>query len=478
MIRKLLLLFCIIFSFNYPNFSQTGSVGIGTTNPNNSAALEIQSTSKGLLLPRVSTVQRSAIANPAIGLLVFDTDKNCLFLFDGVAWRAIGLVEGNNFPPIEREASDGKIGNQFGWSVSMSGNYAIVGAPYDSVNSNDMQGSAYIFVRQGSNWVQQAKLTASDGAALEWFGYSVAISGDVAVVGCPYDDVVVLPFTYTDRGSIYVFTRNGTTWTQSAKLIANDGLQGEAFGWSVSISGNLIVAAPESGRNASNVYTGCAYVFSYNSGAWTQQSKLFPSDGAEFDHYGGSVSISGDNIVIGASGHGVGGAAYVYLRFLTSWLLDEKLPPSTIQTGAFFGSRVQINGSKIMVSATAYDGYGGNNQGAVYTYIKNGSNWSPVYTFIADDGSGGDILGSSIASFGNFGIIGASGDRSDASIGLGSAYLLKAAGDNNWALIRKIQVNSNAYSFGHSIAMDGLNIIIGAPSSTDNKGKVYFLNIE
>src|SRR5262245_27415605 len=119
MLRILLFLFGINFFATTHTNSQTASVGIGTTTPNNSAALEIQSNSKGLLLSRMTTAQRNAIVNPAIGLLVFDTEKNCFYLYDGNGWRAFAYLSGDNLPLIERQPNDGQIGNSFGATVAI-----------------------------------------------------------------------------------------------------------------------------------------------------------------------------------------------------------------------------------------------------------------------------------------------------------------------------------------------------------------------
>jgi hypothetical protein len=172
----------------------------------------------------------------------------------------------------------------------------VIGAFLDDVGANTDQGSAYIFVRAGTTWTQQAKFIASDGAAGDFFGYSVSISGDYAVIGAYVDDVGA----NSNQGSAYVFMRSGTTWAQQAKLIASDGAAGDYFGSSVSISGDYVVIGARGDDIGANYDQGSAYVFVRSGTTWTQQAKLTTSDGAAGDQFGNSVSISGDYVVIGA----------------------------------------------------------------------------------------------------------------------------------------------------------------------------------
>jgi hypothetical protein len=200
-------------------------------------------------------------------------------------------------------ASDGVAGDRFGWSVSISGDYAVIGA----CNDDSSRGSAYVFKRSGTSWSQEAKLVASDGAAGDYFGISVSISGDYAVIGAYYDDSV--------RGSAYVFKRSGTSWSQEAKLVASDGAVGDWFGWSVSISGDYALI----GACQDDSVRGSAYVFKRSGTSWSQEAKLVASDGAVGDAFGYSVSISGYNIIIGAylndNTYGTNaGSAYIFRK--------------------------------------------------------------------------------------------------------------------------------------------------------------------
>ncbi|MCH8927549.1 MAG: FG-GAP repeat protein, partial [Candidatus Marinimicrobia bacterium] len=191
-------------------------------------------------------------------------------------------------------AADGAERDNFGGSVSISGDYAVLGAPFDDDNGLS-SGSAYVFKRSGTSWVEEAKITASDGAPDDQFGGSVSISGDsVAVVGAWSDDD-----KGSKSGSAYVFKRAGTSWAQEAKLLPSDGAADDHFGFLVSISGDYAVVGASS-NDDNGPESGSAYVFKRTGTSWAQEAKLLPSDGAAEDHFGASVSISGGYVVVGA----------------------------------------------------------------------------------------------------------------------------------------------------------------------------------
>jgi hypothetical protein len=205
---------------------------------------------------------------------------------------------------VKLTASDAMTGDLFGSSVSVSGDTVVVGASKKDSNS----GVAYVFVRSGSSWIQQAKLTSSDIAIDDWFGDSVVVSGDTIVVGAPGKDSV--------RGAAYIFVRSGTIWSQQAKLTPSDAADNDRFGGSVAISGDTVVV----GASLKNSATGAACVFVRSGSNWIQQAKLNASDITDGDWFGESVSISGATIIVGAPGkNSNGGVVYVFVRSGTSW---------------------------------------------------------------------------------------------------------------------------------------------------------------
>ena len=212
-------------------------------------------------------------------------------------------------------------------------------------SDDDYTGSAYIFKQEGSGWIQQAKLKAGDAEVDDYFGSSVSISGDYAIVGAPYDD------TYT--GSAYIFKREGTVWTQQAKLTAGDGEEDDEFGTSVSISGDYAVV----GAWGDDYYTGSAYIFKREvlpdgTEQWTEQAKLTAGDGEEDDDFGYSVSISGDDVIVGADGDDdYTGSAYIYRREGADWNLQAKLTAGDADVDDSFGLSVSIDGDYAVVGA-------------------------------------------------------------------------------------------------------------------------------
>jgi hypothetical protein len=219
-----------------------------------------------------------------------------VFVRSGVSWSQQQKLAGAD--TVDRDG--------FGWSVAVIGNTAVVGAPYKSGTASQA-GAAYVFARSGAVWSQQQKLTASDAAGGALLGWSVAVSGETAVVGAYGDDDAGHA-----SGSAYVFVRSSGAWSQQQKLTASDPAALSAFGASVSVSGNTVAV----GSPAADSEAGAAYVFSRSGSLWTQQQKLIASDFAILDVFGYSVAVDGEKTLVGSPGHtaaaGSPGAAYVY----------------------------------------------------------------------------------------------------------------------------------------------------------------------
>ncbi len=315
-------------------------------------------------------------------------------------------------------ASDAAAGDNFGFSVSISGDYAIVGSFL-----NDDKGSAYIFERNMSGtWNEVQKLTASDGAIGDWFGENVSISGDYAIVGAHRDDD-----DGNASGSAYVFERNmGGAWSQVQKLTASDAAADDAFGWSVAISGNYAVI--ESRDYAAANTAGSAYVFERNmSGAWNEVQKLTASDAAALDSFGSSVAISGNYIIVGAYGNddngSSSGSAYIFERNMGgTWNQVQKITASDAATNDRFGYSVSISGNYAIVGAYLDDD-DGTNSGSAYVFERNmGGTWNEVQKLTASDAASSDRFGESVSISGNYTIVGADGND-DNGFSSGSAYI-------------------------------------------------------
>jgi FG-GAP repeat len=372
-------------------------------------------------------------------------------------------------------ASHGMPGNQFGTSVSLSGNTVVVGAPSATIGSNAQQGAAYVFVKPASGWAnmtQTARLTAANGAAYDLLGFSVAISGNTVVAGA-YNghgfrgaayvfvkpasgwasmtqtaeltaagyvqlgwSVAISANTNTvvagaiGKGAAYVFVKPASGWadmTPTAELTASDRGLGDFFGGSVAISGNTAVAG------AKNAHTRCigrhctpgqgaAYVFVEQASGWanmTQTAKLTASDGMPGNQFGISVSLSGNTVVAGASSATIGsnaqqGAAYVFVKPASGWAnmtQTAKLTASDGRTGDLFGSAVAISRGKRVVAGAPQNPSGNGGAGVAYTFVKPNGGWRTTSRFnsklTASDALGGWEMGASVSVSGNTVVAGA-----------------------------------------------------------------------
>jgi 3-methyladenine DNA glycosylase Mpg len=357
-----------------------------------------------------------------------------VFIRDGNHWVQQAYLKPSRIRP--------GFGAFFGDSVAIDGDTIIVGASDDFGT-----GTAYVFVRSGTNWQQQAALKASNPAP-DQFGAAVAIYGDTIVVGAPEESSNATGVNGNQNndlafnsGAAYVFVRNGTNWTQQAYLKASNTGASDFFGASVSVSGETIVigafaedsnAAGVNGNQSNNsaLFAGAAYVFVRSGTNWSQQAYLKASNPGAEDRFGCAVSVSGDTIVVGAQLEGsnaVGvngdqsnnsapnsGAAYVFVRGGTTWTQQAYLKASNTQGGAGlfngdrFGWSAAIAQDTIVIgawnedsNATGVDGVQSNNSatnsGAAYVFTRTGTNWSQRAYLKASNTGVEDLFGSSVA---------------------------------------------------------------------------------
>jgi hypothetical protein len=370
-------------------------------------------------------------------------------------------------------AADGASENLLGFSVAIDGNTAIVGVERATVNGNADQGAAYVFTRSGGNWTQTAKLTAADGADHDFFGRSVALSGNTAVVGAPYADVG----EGYDQGAVYVFTLSGGNWTQTAKLSASNAAAENEFGYSVAIAANIILVGATDGDVGSRTVLGTAYVFTFSGGSWTQTAQLSASDGSSHDRFGTSVATDGNMALVGAvqvdvNGNSFQGAAYVFTRSGSSWTQTAKLTASDGGDEYFFGRSVALSGNTAVVGAPGADIDGRISQGATYIFTRDGGSWTQTAKLTAGDGAAGDAFGASLASAGNRVVVGASGRD--------AAYVYSFS-SGNWMQTARLQANEEAPGFGFSVALSGNTALVGAPRADVNsnimQGAVYVFDL-
>jgi hypothetical protein len=368
-------------------------------------------------------------------------------------------------------AADAAADDRFGISVSLSGDSALVGAFMDD-DGGEVSGSAYVFARSGTSWAQQAKLIAADDAAYDYFGRSVSISGDTAIVGSHYDDD-----WGTNCGGAYVFVRSGTNWTQQAKLTAADAAAEDLFGFLVSLSGDCALLGAPGDDDAGN-FSGSAYVFVRRGAIWTLEAKLTAADAAPEDFFGGSVSLSGDSALIGAIGDDDGvdfsGSAYVFVRSGTSWTQQAKLTAADAAAEDGFGTSVSLSGDNALIGATGDDD-GGSYSGSAYVFVRSGTNWIQQAKLTAADAMAGDSFGNSVSLSGDSALIGA--EASDAAGHLsGSAYVFARNGAV-WTQQAKLAAADAAWGdqFGISVSLSGDTALVGATADDEGSalGRAY-----
>jgi FG-GAP repeat len=358
-------------------------------------------------------------------------------------------------------ASDAAANDFFGYSVALSGdgNTALVGAS----SKNSVQGAAYVFTRLGASWTQQQELTVSDEAINDAFGVSVGLSsdGNTALVGADQES----------SGAAYVFTHSGATWTQQQKLTASDAANHGHFGVSVGLSndGNTVLV----GAAGKNFSQGAAYVFTRSGAAWTQQQELDASDAAVGDFFGYSVGLSsdGNTALVGAFGKDPSGAAYVFTRSGAAWTQQQELTASDAAVFDYFGVSVGLSsdGNTALVGA-----YGKNPGGAAYVFTRSGATWTQEQELTAYDAANYDEFGYSVglSSDGNTALVGAAGKNSYQ----GAAYVFTRSGAA-WSQQQKMTASDAAASdwFGHSVGLssDGNTMLVGAYGKNSYQGAAY-----
>jgi hypothetical protein len=340
-----------------------------------------------------------------------------VFVRSGVSWSQETHLE----PPSSKA-----IDHFFGSDVSLSGDgkTALVGAPMDDTPAGTNAGSAYVFVRSGTNWSLQARLTANDGASRDYLGGAVSLSGDgnTALVGA----YMATTPAGTNAGSAYVFVRSGANWTQQAKLAADSGAADDYFGWAVSLSqnGNTALVGAKHENTMAGEHAGSAYVFARSGTSWSQQAKLTAADGIRYDALGCAVSLSGDGdtALIGTSGE----SAYVFVRSGINWSQQAKLVASDPEVPDVFGGAVSLSGDgNAALIGASLDDAPWRDSGSAYVFVRSGPNWSQEAKLTAADGRDYDYFGCgvSLSGDGSRGLVGAIYDDTAVGTNSGSAYV-------------------------------------------------------
>lgn len=437
---------------------------------------------------------------------------NSLFL--KATLLACFLVTGNSWTQTFEEifkavADDRDIEDRSGYSVDISGDYAVIGTYGDDIGGPNV-GSAYVYHKTGlSTWEFLQKLESSDGENYDRFGWSVAIHGDYIVVGAyGEDDDVDGLNSLSKAGSAYIYEKDGSgLFIEVQKIVASDRAIDDEFGWSVDIFENtIVIGAHTEDHNAVGtgyIYNaGSVYIFERDgAGVWSQTQKIvgseraadlyYPSGGSEedlSDLFGGTVAIWGDYLIVGSHHHDYGpgggsamwssGAAYIFERDGTgTWTEVTMIQNADREPWDRFGYDVAIDSNIAVICAfsedEAEDGISDplTNPGSVYIFERDlGGTWSQIQKIVPDDRSSGDHFGASLDIDGDFMVLGTHSDDDDASVSdvkvdAGSAYIFQKDGSGFWSQYQKIDASDrdSLDEFGTSAAISGTTILVGAP---------------
>lgn len=313
--------------------------------------------------------------------------------------------------PVRIAPSDLVAGATFGSAVDIAGDTLVATSPTSEI--------AYVYIRDGSGWTEQARLSRSGGTSNERFGFSASLSADRLAIGADRAG--------NGAGAVYLFVRNGTTWSQEARLTASDAVAHAGFGGSVALDADtLLVGAPFAHASPGGSYgNGAAYVFTRETGGWTQQTKLVASPSANGDLFGFAVALAGDRAVVGAPyALSATGSAFVFARSGELWSQQAQLAPAAGAAGDGFGWSVAA-GENVIVGAPFTGQLAGTPCGASYVFAGATLDASGAGTVAASDA--GDLVGWAVAASGPRWVVSAPGYVVGTDVQAGAAYWFDAA---------------------------------------------------
>jgi hypothetical protein len=479
--KKSALTFLIIL---FTQLVQSQSVGIGISTPDGSALLDLQSTSKGFLLPRMTSTQRNAIPSPAAGLMIFDTDKGAIYMFDGEEWLPLAVSK-NGLYTQTRTPADPAALTGFGWQSCLSGNFAAISSSKGAVlNISTVVDTVYIYEKVGGSWTFRTKLTQSDAMPGDGFGSAIGLAGDYLLVGAPYRN--------NQAGAVYAFSRSGQNWTQTAILTPFAPLSGSRFGASISIGGAYaLIGAPNYSSNG--VSKGTVYSFSRNISSWVQTQQLWGISSLE--GFGETIDVSGTYALVGAPGsdyNGVSqsGIAYFFKRNGAIWSPSDTVYNPDPEEGNLFGYAVAISESNDWAFISRPDRFTWNtNTGDVVVYhVDNpGLTQRGTLMFPNRQTQTAHKFGASLSVYDNHLAIGVPGATNEEG-SKGRVYIFRydqSFTDINkrwqpWKVIKDESIipSDNYFdTYGLSVFVNGADIIMGNPGANNFRGKVLFMNI-
>jgi trimeric autotransporter adhesin len=415
------------------------------------------------------------------------------------------------------------VDNNLGFTVAISGDTMAAAAYRENSNT----GAVYIFVRNGTTWTQQARIVPDNARIDDQFGFALALFGDTLAIGSVVDSAehtitngALAPLAgsdtdATDAGAVYVYLRNGTTWTEQAYIKSSNSAATDLFGTAVALYDNTLVVGAQVKERA--------YVFVRNGAEWMQQAEISPAFNVSGDNFGVAVAVDHDTAVIGATGedsnsgliNGTGtsndnslsfsGAAYVYTRSGTDWTQQAFLKAANPDLDDTFGASVEVEGDTVVIGAygessragivngsTASTDNSAINAGAVYVYTRSGTTWTQQAFLKAANADAGDFFGNALGLSGNLLVVGAPYESSNVSSSTanvvngstastnnslqssGAAYVFYRTG-TNWAETAFLKADHpNADDkFGYSVGISGSSIVVGDVGESSNLTGVH-----
>ena len=369
-------------------------------------------------------------------------------------------------PLVQRCAPDGLINDNFGYSVAISGDYAVAGSPFNDIDGKNNQGAAYVFKRENGTWTLNQKITATTGQADDLFGYSVAIEGDYIIVGA------INAYVGTQQGAAYIFHKESNVWAIPQQLITFNSQNLDNIGCSVSISGDYAIVGSQT-ADVTVTDGGAVYIYHRVGNNWNPIQRITASDKTDYDNFGNSVAISGDYLIVGAYHDDIGtnvnqGSAYIFHKNISNlWIEEQKLIASNGNTNDNFGLSVSISNDYAVIGSPFFDNGANSNQGSTYVFHRVGINWTQDLQILVPDGKSNDAFGYSVCIDGDYLLVGAFNGGA-VSNNQGLAYLYKKSG-SSWNFLRKLYepaAEKNNF-LGYSLNINGNSFLIAAPFNSN-----------
>jgi hypothetical protein len=355
---------------------------------------------------------------------------------------------------------NGGTPTRFGHALGISGDLCVVGDPWLSMG----QGRAYVYVRSGSSWTFEAEFLPPTPKTFEMFAEAVAVDGDRIVIGVPLEKAFG-----TFPGAAYVYVRSGTTWAQEAQLFSSVPMANDEFGYAVTISGDTIAVGAWGEDHTNQNDAGAVYVFVWNGATWIEQARLVGIGSLDNDYFGRALDLDGDTLLVGESRDDTpagtrAGSASVFVRTGTVWNLQQKLTASDAQMEDRFGRSVALHGDTVVVGAPQEDGPG-SNSGAAYVFTRAGTVWTEEAKLAPTKHSAGDRFGRDVEVDGATVAVGAPDVAHSGFAEAGTMYFFARAG-TTWTQ-RGESTSSTPSSgsfYGQSVAIDGATLAVGSPA--------------